>query len=398
MYEDLTELNYSELPDVDLFVAGFPCQSFSIAGKRLGTKDKKGKIFFNIYDYLKAKKPDIFILENVKGLLSDQGGKTFNLILELLSQSINGQQMLFTHPDSLNYHVYYKVLNAKDYSIPQNRERVFIIGFKNFRAFNFPEKQELKLRLKDLLEDDVKEKYYLSDKQFNSLMGGIQKSKVNPSIAASLQTPGNAAGNYRGMNMIKEERKTDSFSRTNGIEKEINISYSLDASNYRGINRNQIQNAVIEPKALTTARTEKGKKIRSKNMKKGKDYNSFSETKLVPRNDNLMGSLYANPNPVKDYLLQEPVPVLTPDRLKKRQNGRRFKNPGETRFTLNTQDKHGILYKNKIRRLTALECARLMGFADSFIFPVSDTQKYRQCGNSIVVNVLMEIFKEMYNK
>ena len=172
-YNDITKRNHDKTPYVDLYVAGFPCQAFSLAGKRKGFEDTRGTLFFDLLQYLKAKKPKYFVLENVKGLLNHNGGRTFLTILDCLAKTVNRQYSFTNYEDGLNYYVYYKVLNSKDYGIPQNRERVFIVGFRDEKhSFKFPKKIPLKTKLKDLLENDVDDKYYLSDK----MIKGIEKS------------------------------------------------------------------------------------------------------------------------------------------------------------------------------------------------------------------------------
>lgn len=113
-YGDITKINERELPDFDLLCGGFPCQSFSIAGKRRGFDDTRGTMFFHIARILKAKQPNLLLLENVKGLLSHDQGKTFAVIIHTL--------------DELGYDLQWQVLNSKNFGVPQNRERVFIVG------------------------------------------------------------------------------------------------------------------------------------------------------------------------------------------------------------------------------------------------------------------------------
>ncbi len=113
-FYDITTINTSELPDFDIFCGGFPCQSFSIAGKRLGFEDTRGTMFFEVARILRDKKPRYFILENVKGLLNHDGGKTFQTILKILSD--------------LGYQTQWQLLNSKFFGVPQNRERVYIVG------------------------------------------------------------------------------------------------------------------------------------------------------------------------------------------------------------------------------------------------------------------------------
>ena len=113
-YDDITKIKPNKLPDFDLLVGGFPCQAFSIAGKRKGFKDTRGTLFFDIARILRSKKPRLFLLENVKGLLSHDNGSTFKIIIATLTK--------------LGYDVQWQVLNSKNFGVPQNRERVFIVG------------------------------------------------------------------------------------------------------------------------------------------------------------------------------------------------------------------------------------------------------------------------------
>lgn len=150
---DLTKIKSSEIPDFDILCAGFPCQPFSIAGKRLGFEDSRGTLFFEVARVLKEKKPKAFILENVKGLVNHDEGKTIKAIENIL--------------DDLGYDFSYKVLNALDYGVPQNRERWYCVGFKkslkvtfnndcNDRLnFRFPEARELSVFLEDIVEENV---------------------------------------------------------------------------------------------------------------------------------------------------------------------------------------------------------------------------------------------------
>lgn len=169
-YDDLMKRDNKCAPGVDLYVAGFPCQAFSLAGKRKGFDDIRGTVFFGCADYIRQQQPSIFIMENVKGLLSHDSGRTFQTITDLLSNcggTVNGQISLDFFEDGLGYHIHHAVLNTKQHGIPQNRERVFIVGFKDAREFRFPVPEPLNLRLKDVLENEVDDKYYLSDKMLS---------------------------------------------------------------------------------------------------------------------------------------------------------------------------------------------------------------------------------------
>jgi DNA (cytosine-5)-methyltransferase 1 len=128
---DITKRAIKDVPDIDLYVCGFPCQPFSTAGKRDGFKDKRGNVFWSCLEVIKQKKPNYFILENVKGLLSHDKGDTWKVIWEALSGL-----------EKYGYNVQWKVLNTRDYGIPQNRERVFIVGTKG--SFEWPLKKKMK--------------------------------------------------------------------------------------------------------------------------------------------------------------------------------------------------------------------------------------------------------------
>lgn len=169
---DIREVNESEIPDVDIICGGFPCQPFSTAGKREGIEDKKGRgtMFFEILRIIKAKKPRVIFLENVKGLLSNNKGDTFKLFLELLNEA--------------GYHVKYKLMNASEYgNIPQNRERVYFVGFlneKDFDNFRFPEPISLTTKLSDIIdfENKIDDKYYYTEGKYKGEMFSIIKKEM----------------------------------------------------------------------------------------------------------------------------------------------------------------------------------------------------------------------------
>jgi DNA (cytosine-5)-methyltransferase 1 len=159
---------------LDIYMTSPPCQSFSLAGKRKGKDSKNGILFFNSHEFIKFNNPRFFIFENVKGLLSDDSGKTFSEWVNMLGgKSVNGLPVMFPYEDSVPYHIYFKVLNSKKYGVPQNRERVFIIGIRDDQdnSFTWPKEEPLTKKLKDVLESDVDEKYFLSDKMIRGLLG-----------------------------------------------------------------------------------------------------------------------------------------------------------------------------------------------------------------------------------
>lgn len=159
-YCDVTSIQDEEidkLPDFDILLAGFPCQAFSIAGKRGGFDDTRGTLFFDVARILKEKQPKAFLLENVKGLTNHDKGRTFKTILNTLRQD-------------LGYTVYHQILNSKDYGVPQKRERIYIVGFKKNIHFTFPQKSTKSKYIKDILESDaVSSKYYLSNTYLETL-------------------------------------------------------------------------------------------------------------------------------------------------------------------------------------------------------------------------------------
>ena len=197
--EDIRKIGIDDLPNFDFLLGGFPCQAFSIAGYRQGFNDEKGRgnLFFDIARIIEARKPEGFLLENVKNLRSHDGGKTFRIIQETL--------------ENLGYHIKTKVLNSMEYgNIPQNRERVYIVGFKNKNyhdKFEFPSPVKLTKKITDLLETNVPEKYYYNGKPlFEKLKGAIKeegrvyqwrrqyvrenKSGVCPTLTANMGTGG----------------------------------------------------------------------------------------------------------------------------------------------------------------------------------------------------------------
>ena len=161
---DITKINAEDIPDHDILVGGFPCQAFSQAGKKLGFEDTRGTLFFDVARILREKRPAAFLLENVKNLKSHDHGRTFKVIMNTLND--------------LNYSVHYALFKARDFGAPQNRERIYIVGFNNDKVkngdqFEFPVPPKPKTRVGDILEKDVDDKYTISDK----LWEGHQRRK-----------------------------------------------------------------------------------------------------------------------------------------------------------------------------------------------------------------------------
>lgn len=229
---DITKRNLKDIPDIDLYVCGFPCQPFSMAGKRGGFDDNRGNVFFSCINVIEYKQPTYFILENVKGILSHDKGNTWKIILNELEKL-----------KKYNYNIYWKILNTKDYGIPQNRERIFIIGTKY--NFEWPEKQPM-----DKLENyiDYEDKTIFNNNRlfFNkipkySLFVDLNFIKYNKYLNSNLFSPclntGNGLWNVK-LNRyanIKEYLKLQGFDVTfnyviskTQIKKQIGNSISIN--------------------------------------------------------------------------------------------------------------------------------------------------------------------------
>lgn len=187
---DIRELKSNELPDHDILTGGFPCQSFSVVAQnpiRLGYKDEKGKLFFEMCRILKEKKPAVFVGENVKGLLSANKGKAFPLIIKEFGRA--------------GYHIKYKVLNASHFGVPQKRERVFIVGFRDKKVhdkFEFPqpisENNPVPLSMVVTPDHEVEEKFYFSAKAVNGMTNTKHAKSMNKGRVQKLHEPSNTVG------------------------------------------------------------------------------------------------------------------------------------------------------------------------------------------------------------
>jgi len=199
-YEDVCDLDAKAYAgQIDILIGGSPCQDFSTAGQRAGEDGERGSLIWQFYRVVSEARPKVFIYENVKGFLSIDGGKSYQRFLDALR--------------GLGYHCHAEILNTKDYGIPQNRERLYIVGFFNadeYHAFSYAPKQTLELNLGDMLDREVDEKYFLSDRalaHFRSknpkFNGKFRPKDANENIANTLTTnPGH--------------RRTDKFIRAAG--------------------------------------------------------------------------------------------------------------------------------------------------------------------------------------
>ena len=330
--------NIKELPKCDLLTYSFPCTDLSIAGKREGIKEgtRSGLLFEVERLLLKAKEngtlPKYLLLENVKNLVGKKFIKDFERWLSFLN--------------SLGYWSNWEVLNAKDFGVPQNRERVFVVSSLKNIHYKFPSPQKLKIRMKDLLEDEVPGKYYLSEKLIKNFTdktdrnGYVRVDKFNPQIienadvsfAIKTKEGSRVMDNY--IIQLGNLKNSDSFGgncQTGRVYSENGLSPYLST----------MQGGGQEPKILQKAR----------------GYN-------------------------KGGIKENIVPSLT---------------------TSSWQENNFLNNSDKIRKLTPLECWRLMGFSDEDFrkaknVGISDTQLYKQAGNSIVVPVLEAIFRELFMK
>ena len=349
------------LESLDIYMTSPPCQAFSLAGKRLGKDDKRGILFFNSYEFIQVNQPRFFIFENVKGLLSDDGGNTFQEWINMLGgRSVNGLPILFPYDNALPYHLYWQVLNAKHHGVPQNRERVFLIGIRDDKDnnFRFPAEEHLSKRLKDVLEEEVDDKYFLSEK----MMELITYGKV---------------GNYEIANINKGGQK-GSVQSENG--KAIGC---LSATDYKLPKLIQVKSAAYIIKI--------GNTNPSGNGMNGCVYDEegISPTLWSGHGEGIKVKSVTSKG-YEEAIESDSINFSVPNSETRR--GRVGKGVAQT---LDTGCNQATIDNYKIRRLTPRECFRLMDFPDTFTWPVSDSQAYKQAGNSIVVRVLEKIIKNL---
>jgi len=165
-YGDITKIDEKDIPHHDIILAGFPCQAFSVAGYRKGFEDTRGTLFFDVARIAKYHKPKVVFLENVKGFVNHDNGKTFDIVKQTL--------------EDIGYKVYYKVLNTKDFGIPQNRERIYIVAFLDHLVkFEFPTGFNLNSTITEFLDKDVDEYYYYNNKPlYEKLKDDVKSTKT----------------------------------------------------------------------------------------------------------------------------------------------------------------------------------------------------------------------------
>ena len=387
---DIHKIKTDDIPDHDMLVGGFPCQPFSLAGKREGFEDCRGTLFFEIARILKTKRPPLFLLENVDGLRSHNNGDTFETIIRTL--------------DELGYFVEWKVLNSKYFGVPQNRERVFFIG--HLRERGGPQIYPIPGADEEVIEE-----------------GSAGGSDPRTDLSDSDSVGKSANWVSRGFELRKDDVSNAVRGAGGGASKpHIVISNTVRSGGRGSLDRHTWD--VVQVGAL----------------------NGTSQAGRVYSPDGLSPTIRTpSGGDCQPIVVQ---PCLTPNRPDKRQNGRRFKDDGEPMFTLTGQDIHGVMIANTvraehhnsdnapmtvqddglIRRLTPKECGRLQGFPDNWAkigvsnknlsgedcakqikanlktkilrtihvlnwdeYLIADQQQYKVFGNAVTVNVIQEL-------
>tara|TARA_R110000824_G_scaffold57665_1_gene156787 strand:+ start:79 stop:1212 length:1134 start_codon:yes stop_codon:yes gene_type:complete len=327
IYENATTIKPEELPDFDILSAGFPCQAFSIAGKRRGFNDTRGSLFFEIARVAKEKRPSILLLENVKGLLSHDKGNTFKTIINTL--------------DEIGYDAEWQVLNSK-YFVPQNRERIFIIGHSRgertrqiFPLGDYDQKTNPKIKKAGQLSDHNGSSFY-------------DTSGISPTLISS-----EGSGS-----IIKIKHHVNSTSQAERVYDTDGIGPTLGIGNAMS---KPLIGVVNDKKGL---REVENYTCIDANYYKGYD-NHGARTMIKAVSIENTGA-----------------------------NGRRIKDKGDPQFCLSQNCGVGVLNNQRIRRLTPVECERLQGFPDNWTKydnngkEISDTQRYKMCGNAVTVPVI----------
>ncbi len=348
-YPDAREIDPNDLPPFDLLCGGFPCQAFSNAGKRKGFDDARGTLFFEIARLAEARRPSYLLLENVPGLLTHDQGRTFAVILSAL--------------DELGYHVEWSVLNSANFHVPQSRKRVFLICYLDPRCAG---------QVLPVFGDDAK--------ALIQIIGGPQGSRVyDPEGVACTQTAGaGGMGGKTGLYFV-------GFNRKEGIVSERDTAVALNASDFRGINRNQTQNAVFVD--LSVGRPEPTESARCLTAR-------YGQATLSNHKAERSGVLLIKEATKRGY--KEASPGDTVDLGYAGSNTRRGRVGHDIAHTLETSSIQGIVERGgRIRRLMPRECLRLQGFEedqiDRLLAITSDAQAYKQAGNSVTVNVIEAI-------
>ena len=363
-FGDISKVNPNELPDMDLFTYSFPCQDLSIAGKKEGLKEgTRSGLLYECEKIIEAKNPKYLLLENVKNLVGKKFKPDFDKWLNYL--------------EGLGYKNYWQVLNAKDYGVPQNRERVFVVSIlEDNKRYSFPEAKELESKFIDILEPSVEEKYFLSEKAKEKIArhGNKIVNNDNPEVSSCIH-----AGYYKMGGRDQQYVKPYKFPQPEPLNKAIKdiLEDTVDEKYYMN-----------KPFKLV----DKG------NIKAEFTNVNFEQSKRIYGTDSYFQCLAAKDRGINNILISA---YLTGFGYKQTS---RILNKEGIAATLDTmQGGHRepkILENYKVRKLTPLECWRLMSFTDEDFYKaknagISNSQLYKQAGNSIVVKVLEGIFKNL---
>lgn len=339
-YGDICSIDETKLPYYDLITYSSPCQDFSQAGKQAGGEKGSGtrsSLLWECERIIRAVKPKYLLMENVKALTSKKFMPLFAKWLNTLEE--------------LGYKNWWKVLNAKDYGVPQNRERVFVVSILGGRNYQFPDPIPLTKRLKDVLEQNVDEKYYINNKSF-------EKTNIQEPVCCA----------SRGRN---PDNPSD---RTTGCPTEQRLEINTNGTT-NTITTVQKDNYIIEPMAL-------------------------DEQNQYIRKDGCVGTLTTDgSSPKHNNRVIEPINEYE-DGTCRTIKAQYYKNASSNFTRTDSFGATGVKEGNyRIRKLTPRECWRLMGVKDEQfdkLHDISNSQLYKMAGNSIVVDVLMGIFKNMF--
>lgn len=396
---NITEANVDDLEDIDVFVYSPPCQAFSVAGKRLGIKDPRGTLFYYALPIIESKKPKYALMENVKGLTT-KGMK--DLFKDMLNEL-----------ESLGYNNYYKVLNSKNYGVPQNRERVYIISIRkdiDKGTFSFPEPFDNGIRLKDLLENEVEEKYYINNEKAQKLIKELKDKEISNSIKVGGR--GSLDRHQWDSTCVPYITPDRINKRQNGrrFKTDGEPMFTLTAQDRHGV-------LVNEPKRLGGLYdTEKSRRQAG---------SVWDKRGIAPTLDTMQGG-HREPLIIDEKdtnNLKFVGGVSDKDWAGDGKQLSRNYPQGNRVYDSNgiacSQTAQGgdigsytglYLTEYRIRKLTPLECWRLMDFDDKDYWKArraleetyyngkdrSNSQMYKMAGNSITVGVLEEIFKNLF--
>lgn len=361
-YGDISKIDSDSLPDFDLFTYSFPCQDISMAGKQAGFDKDSGtrsSLLWECERIIRNKKPKYLLMENVKALTFKKNIVGFNNWLKIL--------------EDIGYKNHWKVLNAKDYGVPQNRERVFCVSILGNKEYKFPEKQTLKTRLKDILEEEVDEKYYLSNDRVKQLVKIIKDDD------------------------IKEKSIYDGSIKN---PKSKNIANCLTGKDRGIVNFQSSGNVVVEPKIIQTHKL-KSKTRDNPDRFRVFDINGISPTLHTCQGGGLQPCIRIKNGTKKGYLESysgDGIDLICPN-----YKNRRGRVQKEIIQALTCGNNRGVVTNDlRIRKLTPLEYWRLMGIDDEDFYKAqkvnSNSQLYKQAGNAIVVDVLAAIFMQLFKE